>query len=417
MTDTKSFLERLDVGLELGVELRQQLYHNLHSDWITPMIDDMGFWDDSIAHRKEEMLRDSILVDDCLFADLYKNFLEAKANLGYKDPVDLFVYNNSEINAFASYSFNKDDQHIIVLHSALVNSFSDKQIQCIIGHELGHLMNGDSVLNRLVEFFYPDRSDRPDRLDYQLALLAQLNELRADRCSYIACGGDLDAAVLAFLCMTTGVPESRFSCDSAKYIERCYQNLEYIRENRSDFNDDAHPEVPVRVCALEIFAKETENETIKTKTREILSLLHDFSDNTWNINVAYAIAGWLVAMADNKVNKMELGTIFENLATQGNLFPEKLIDQIKTKSKKELQNDLTEYMELSAFSIDDLISYMLSIVVADNEINKKELDFVRNFAGQCCMSPEEFSQCYAQVLQSFYRPIVSMGRKDCGFSF
>ena len=399
-------LSRLNLGLDLAVNLQKQLYFDLRRDWVTPLMDSVGFWQGNIVHAREELLRESILVDDCLFSDLFNDFWEAKRNLNYEEPVDLYVSNRPEVNAFSVLSFNQKERHIIVLHAALVNALTDKQIQCVIGHELGHLMNDDAELRRLVCFFYPQEEMCPPILRYKMGLLAQLNELRADRCGLIACG-DLDASILSFLCMTAGVPQTRFSCDASKFIERCYQGLELIRTHQDSFNNEIHPEVPVRVCALEIFSKEPDEQVAADKIQEILSLLHDTSDDNMKTISVYALAGWLVANSDAKINTMELSSIISNMSSKGDLFPEKLIAKVKTADLNTLLRSLVELLKETNTPVNDLISYMLEIVVADREINQVELEFVRSFAEMGNLSEEEFAQLLAGTIRSCYRPILS----------
>lgn len=70
--------------------------------------------------------------------EIYEVFIEAKKILDISEDISLYIENSSDLNAWTSGA----DKHIICLTSSLVNTCCLEQIQCIIGHELGHIKAG-----------------------------------------------------------------------------------------------------------------------------------------------------------------------------------------------------------------------------------------------------------------------------------
>ena len=76
-------------------------------------------------------------------------------------PVDFHVTGDSTINAFSIASEDAGHPHIVNVNSELFNLMSDDELRFVIGHELGHLINQDTALKRLIYFVYPPQTTTP----------------------------------------------------------------------------------------------------------------------------------------------------------------------------------------------------------------------------------------------------------------
>ena len=76
-------------------------------------------------------------------------------------PVDFYVTGDSTINAFSIASEDAGHPHIVNVNSELFNLMSEDELRFVIGHELGHLINQDTALKRLIYFVYPPQSTTP----------------------------------------------------------------------------------------------------------------------------------------------------------------------------------------------------------------------------------------------------------------
>ena len=68
---------------------------------------------------------------------------------------------DSTINAFSIASEDAGHPHIVNVNSELFNLMSEDELRFVIGHELGHLINQDTALKRLIYFVYPPQTTTP----------------------------------------------------------------------------------------------------------------------------------------------------------------------------------------------------------------------------------------------------------------
>ena len=112
----------------------------------------------TIGERRLRLLflASSVRANDAQFARLRGLLEEASAILGMEETPDLFVSQKFALNAAAIGV----DRPFIVITSSLVEMMDDEELQCVLGHELGHILSGHSlyttmlvVLLRMWHFF------------------------------------------------------------------------------------------------------------------------------------------------------------------------------------------------------------------------------------------------------------------------
>jgi Zn-dependent protease with chaperone function len=74
-------------------------------------------------------------------APVYKLFVEAAKTLDLEPVPPLYLAHSFAVNA---WTFGSKTPYVVVT-SALVEGFSDEEIQCVMGHELGHVLAGHST--------------------------------------------------------------------------------------------------------------------------------------------------------------------------------------------------------------------------------------------------------------------------------
>ncbi len=165
-------------------------------------------------------------------------------------PVDIFIARNQTLNA---YTFGLSSPKTIVLHSALFEVMDQDEIQFILGHEMGHVRLGHTVLNSLIGGLAGVPSS------YEAALLLSLAfrgwnracEYSADRAGLLACGRP-DKAISALVKLEIGGnPHSRAA------MERALQAIEASEGNLlEDLSEIAytHPIIVHRIKELQEYA-------------------------------------------------------------------------------------------------------------------------------------------------------------------
>ncbi|MBX7142914.1 MAG: M48 family metallopeptidase [Oligoflexia bacterium] len=141
---------------------------------------------------------DSVKVSETQFSEIHRLTHIAASRLGMEAP-EVFISYAPVLNAF---SIGFAGVRAVVLHSALVEAFSQEQLLFVIGHELGHIkarhsfwsiLTGHSleipVLSRILSVFFLSWDRK--------------KEYTADRAGLIACH-DLEAACRSMTKFTAG---------------------------------------------------------------------------------------------------------------------------------------------------------------------------------------------------------------------
>jgi Zn-dependent protease with chaperone function len=134
----------------------------------------------------QELLRGARLVTPNTEPALSPVIQEAALRLR-PEKVQFFIAKNKALNA---YTFGLTDPKVVVLHSGLFSVMDRDEIQFIIGHELGHVRLGHTVVNSLVGGMAGIPNSYSAAVLLQLALLSwsRACEYSADRAGLLACG-------------------------------------------------------------------------------------------------------------------------------------------------------------------------------------------------------------------------------------
>ncbi len=173
--------------------------------------------------------------------------------LEYDAPIDLFVAENSNINAYAVYSLN-NTPHIIVLTSRLIERMNDEELKFVLGHEIGHLWFKHYRMRMVPMAFGKDQdgdSKVPVLLKRRLEIWQRLAELSADRAGFVAAEGRLDSVVSVFFKIASGLGPEHLHFDISAFL----QQLEELKqlERRDAICAFSHPSIPIRVRALQLY--------------------------------------------------------------------------------------------------------------------------------------------------------------------
>ena len=203
---------------------------------------------------KELQEHNNMMIEEKTFPDLYRICMQAKQAVGFEQDIEFYVTAASSINA-SSIATNKPDKqpHVIELNSGLVQLMSEKELLFVVGHEIGHLINGDAQLRKLRNFIYKEKDEVPDFITSRLNLYRLLSELSADRYGYIACGGDEEAAITTEYKLSSGIDISKMHVQLQALIEENKKHLDYFLKS-DKFIGDTHPVHPIRIYCLHLYA-------------------------------------------------------------------------------------------------------------------------------------------------------------------
>jgi Zn-dependent protease with chaperone function len=204
------------------------------------------------AGGKNQLLGQAVKVGPTQFPRVHNLARECSKELGIATPT-VYIVSNPSLNA-GTYGTNDDS--FIVVHSALVDTFTDEELLSVIGHECGHIHNNHVVYLTAMHFLRVMASVfvRWIVAPAMLALNAwsRRAEITCDRAGLL-CSKNLDTSTRALTKLAIG--------SSKLYSEL---NMEAFLDQYEEGKDDpgkyvelqaSHPWIPKRVMALRAFAE------------------------------------------------------------------------------------------------------------------------------------------------------------------
>lgn len=390
--------------IALEQDLGQQIYHALQGPVVNAILKSAndGSGNDYWRNRMEGHC---MKVEEEILPNFYKLCQEVKQRLKFDEPVDFYVTGDSDINAFSVAAEKEGEPHIVNVNSAMFGLMSKDELRFVIGHELGHIINKDTVLKRLIYFVYPpDRTQLPMMLAYKIRLHDQLAELVADRYGFLA-NGNLNACVSAFFKMASGLDFEKMNVSIEAYLANNKKRLKYFLEGKG-LNSYDHPVNPVRVEAIRLFASASSEDVLEKEMEELIQCLLKIGNGPLDgaLSAFIASAGIIVANADDKIEEKEIEHIIQNL---GNLqiFPKAYLDSVFDGDIGKTFNSSVKFiLEKDPGMRESLLSYMISLVLADKDIAANEIELIYDFGGKIGFSDKEISQQFAAMIQRNFTP-------------
>lgn len=204
------------------------------------------------ALGKNQLLGNAVRVGPNQFPRIHKLTVRCAETLQIAQPT-LYITNSPVMNAM---TFGTNDDSFIVVHSALVDHFSDEELLSVIGHEAGHIHNSHVVY--LTALFYLKHAASiflkqfAPAAELSLAGWKRRAEITCDRAGLL-CSKDLNVSKRALAKLALG---------STKLYEEF--NLEafecQFEETRDGFGKYAeitasHPWLSKRMAALTAFSE------------------------------------------------------------------------------------------------------------------------------------------------------------------
>lgn len=397
-------MTRLTPTLPLERELAKQIYQALQGPVVETILktaqDSTGdeYW-------RSRMEGHCMKVEKDFLPDFHRLCQEVKERLGFSEPVDFYVTGDSDLNAFSVASEEEGKPHIVNINSAMFGLMDEDELRFVVGHELGHILNKDSALKRLIYFVFPPNNTHPPiTLQYKIRLHDQLAELVADRYGFLA-NGNLNACVTAFYKMSSGLDLAKMNVSIDALLKDNCKRLDYFLNDKGLSRYD-HPVNPIRVQAINLFATAKDGQELEKGMDELIGILLKVGNGPLDedLSVFIASAGLIVASSDDKVTEKEVEHIIQNLAAL-QIFPKRFLDSVAG-------SDVPKLFKMSVSNIlghdpgmrDGLLAYLIGLVLSDKEISDKEVEFIYTFGKGIGFSEKEISVKFAEMIQRNYVP-------------
>lgn len=394
----------LQPEIKLEQALAGQIYHALQGDVVRFILKNAQDTTDD-DYWRSRMEGHCMKVDEKLLGSFYRLCMDVKERLCFNDPVDFYVTGDSSINAFSIAAEDENHPHIVNVNSELFNLMSEDELRFVVGHELGHLMNHDTALRRLINFVYPPQATQiPITLQYKIHLHDNLAELVADRYGYIACG-NLDACVTAFFKMASGLDLEKMEVSIEDLLSDNSKHLDYFLKGGGMSHYD-HPVNPIRIQAINLFANAKTQDELEKGIAELIQILLKVGNNPLDepMSIFVATAGIITAKIDGEISKEEYEHIVRTLSGN-NIFPKVLLDDIYNADVDALfEKSINTILNINPGLKSNLLEYIISIVLADRQIGEKEVNFVYSIGQALKLSVKEISIIFASMIQRNFNP-------------
>ena len=373
-----------EYGLPLEVELSTQIYNALQGNVVEEIIK-MAKIPFSDNYYRSMLEGHSFKVEEGTLSRYYNIFNEIKETLQFTEPVDFYITGDPSVNAFAIASQEEGEPNIINVNSSLIQLMTDDELRFVIGHEMGHLINKNATLVKLINFVFPHGATIPITLQYKIRLWQQLSELVADRFGYMAMP-NLNVCISAFFKMSSGLDFNKMDMKVEAFLEDNKKRLEYFRNDKG-INFATHPINPIRVEALNQFSKSvffnekgTSKEDLENGMNELIEILLKVRNTELDSNMAkfIATAGLIIANCDENISENEIDLIFSELSVL-EIFPKTYLEDIAQSDVVEtFKESIKKLLELNPETREAMLRYLISIALADKDINVKEVELIFN---------------------------------------
>jgi Zn-dependent protease with chaperone function len=248
-----------DYAFSLDQKLRQQL---MAMGPARAMAQSLVNWAVSIVEQLHQM--QSIAVGPQQKPNIHALGEDCAHRLGIGVP-QIFIQSGSDANA---YTFATDDiAPIIVLSSAIVESFTLEELKFVIGHECGHIHNLHGVYNTTIEIMtnqlakgilqsVPTQGMLNNFVQCGLTIFfkrwSRCAEITCDRAGLICCG-DVNTAKLALIKLITGGGDSLGQINIESYLQQISKSSSAPIQLLELF--ETHPLIPKRIKALDLFSE------------------------------------------------------------------------------------------------------------------------------------------------------------------
>lgn len=401
--DKKNVEDRYSASIEMEKQIGEQIYNALQGSVVEEVLRKTKT-SSSDAYWRSAMEGHSLKVEKDLLSDFYDLCHDVKNKLKFNEKVDFYITGDSSVNAFSVAAENEGEPHIVNINSALFGLMSNDELRFVIGHELGHLINKDTALARLIQFVFPPNAEVPVTLQYKIRLHEQLAELVADRYGYLATE-NLDVCVTAFFKLASGLDLAKMNVSIEALIADNNRRLNYFLNDKG-VSRASHPVNPIRVQALNLFATASSKAELDKGMDELISILLKVGSSELDEHTArfIASAGLIVANSDDEVRKEEVEQIIQSLAGL-KIFPRKYLEEISEGDVVKTFNDSVEkILEINPGMREGMLKYMIHIVLSDKVIAKEEVEMIYQFGNGVGLSDIEIATAIAEAIQQCYVP-------------
>jgi len=340
-----------------------------------------------VAGARRDLLLSSLKLTPKIAPDFHTALARVASRLGIQAEIEAYCVAEPFPNAFVTPP--EHGRLLLGVSSAALERLDPSELSFVLGHEIGHALLDHFSLSP--EVLQSDERLAPAELARYYAWM-RYAELSADRVGLV-CAEDADAAVRAFFKLTSGLSEPRF-LGNAK--ESAHQWADIAAEKMESAEADwfaTHPYSPLRLKALDVFARsrtyhtligkqggELDEAALEREVHAIMQLmdpsfLNDRSDASADVRDFLALAGVAVATADGTVVDAEHEMVIGLVGPEGRLSDGALIEELGDEEFERRLVGIAEKLcvRLSPVRRQKILEDLVAIALADEELADAEV--------------------------------------------
>ena len=398
-------------------QLTKQLWDALQGDTVWAIMEALGVDKYDDQELRARMEGRSLKVTPKVMPHLFELLNQVKESLKFEHPVDFFVVSDVSLNAgaYVYHPKNPESPFMVEINSAMIETMTEPELKSVVGHELGHLLDENLILDDLIRFIFPEHDMYgmpvlPIPLRYKFFFWKQLSELFADRYGYLATN-DIQACIWSEMKLKCGLKLDKMDANLSAFIEENRETLQhYISGTALSLSHGfTHPVSPIRIEALNLFANAKTEQELNEGMDKLVNAISRLNMNPIedDMLIFMASAGLLMASADGTVTEKEYEQILNNMSNFY-MFPVDILKQVTQENCSELFNQsVANILKENPQYAPELFGYLVNILVSDQSFDKKELDLLFQMGHQAMSLDEEtMLKLLAGGIQHFFIPSI-----------
>jgi Zn-dependent protease with chaperone function len=199
-----------------------------------------------------QLLGSAVRVSDRQFPRIQALTRECAQQLGIETP-QVYIVNDPRLNAG---TYGTDEESFIIVHSALVDHYSDEELRTVLGHECGHIHNSHVVYLTTLHYLKMIAAAFIPWIVYPATIplneLSRRAEITCDRAGMLCAKNEQVAArALTKLVLGSRKLYDEFNLDA--FLEQYEEGKDSIGRYMEALA--THPYLPKRVLAMRIFGQ------------------------------------------------------------------------------------------------------------------------------------------------------------------
>ena len=199
-----------------------------------------------------QLLGSAVRVSDRQFPRIQSLTRDCAQQLGIETP-QVYIVNDPRLNAG---TYGTDEESFIIVHSALVDHYSDEELRTVLGHECGHIHNSHVVYLTTLHYLKMIAAAFIPWIVYPATIplneLSRRAEITCDRAGMLCAKNEHVAArALTKLVLGSRKLYDEFNLDA--FLEQYEEGKDSIGRYMEAFA--THPYLPKRVLAMRVFGQ------------------------------------------------------------------------------------------------------------------------------------------------------------------